>query len=196
MIDDTGVAVALAEITGTDEQHVDARDGGNLIDLVHCFAVFNLDDQERFFVGPLAVLLAADEAIPGGGLDAIHAAKSERSEAGVAYDVAGIGGAHAVRDHDASTADFVTAETGMAAFAADPYHRFHAGGAAGETGFVDLVVAEVLMLHVNPQAIKAEHADEFGNLAGTDRSEADGEDDFLVAEFLEDTILMKCGHAV
>src|SRR5262249_61747189 len=94
-------AIAEAEIAGTDKQQIVAWHGGDLIDCVHGFLVFNLQSEEHLPVCVLQVLARIGEPEVRVGADAIEAALAGWRKTHPFHPLTGFRRAAAVRNHDA-----------------------------------------------------------------------------------------------
>lgn len=83
-------------------------------------------------------------------------------KARVAHNLLGFSGATTVGHHDPSCTGFEWARVGPVVTFANTGHRFNATSSAAQRHIKQMIVAVVLVLHVDPDAVKIEHADHLG----------------------------------
>ncbi|NJN19013.1 MAG: hypothetical protein HC822_23540 [Oscillochloris sp.] len=102
--------------------------------------------------------------IVGGRFDPIHPAHALRVKARPAHDLGGVGARSTVRDHEPGGARFERPRIAPVFAAPDPHHRLHAGGATGQPHGEDMLVTVIHMLHIDPDAVEIQQADQFDDL--------------------------------
>src|SRR5215469_1606507 len=123
-------AVAHGQVCRTDEQKVDTLYGCNLIYAVDRLPVFNLDDQENFFIASAYVFNRVGKAMIGVGTSVVETAFALRRESRPFRPFARFVRTAAMRNHDPICAKFQRSNGTGITILADANHQIYTCGPA------------------------------------------------------------------
>lgn len=174
----------VRKVTGPEEKHIEAGNGGDRVEFCERFRIFDLDDHETVGVGLGEVGSKIEQAVGPVTVSAVYRSAAHGMESCHAGNGPGILGAHDMGDHDPGGVQFEgMQEVGVGA----PGHTDEDIQIAGMSGedlrFQGCQIGRG-MFPIEPGAVEAEKGGDFDR-AGAREVEFEGVDDTTGAESVE-----------
>ena len=159
-----GHAEVVAEVPGSDEQHVDTVDRGDLVDGRNRGSGFDLGDDQDFVVG--TVQGAGIEPEPAGPVVGGHPADPARREPQVGQCLANLIGTVDAGQHDSRGTVVQDAAHPDPGVGLDPDHGGHPVGTGGRDDVADLFLTAGAVLQVQQQPVEPGSGADLGGERG------------------------------